>query len=534
MPAAALLAFLLIQDAPAAPNGAGAARSVKRDPYSRVQEAKALFEAGQFERVLPIVDALLKEYSDSPSSHLLRALALDGLGRLEEAEPSYEAALRIAPDDPQILTRYGMHFLRRESWKDAIRCLERSLTAGPDAIADFYLAQAYFHTENKAKALEAIERSAALAPQNPTILVKLGEYRAQAIKFSPALEALRRAQQLNPEEPGLDLALGIVHLSLLDVEGARAALERALKREPENLAVLSNLAAACGKARDHAAARRYYQRLLDLGQDDAPYYLGLGAALLGLRENEAAIQALNQAAQRNPRLAEVHFHLTRAYRAAGHLDESHRELRAFQALKASPFQPIDERTDLERNLWHQAETLLKEGKEVESLALLAGGNSPGNQPEYLVGALYYSLGRYADAERLLTRSLRTTPSVPTARVYLGLSWLAQGRIAEAEAAIREEEAQTPREPLVLLAVGQLHYRKKEWSEAARYLQESRVVEPTVLLMLCEAQLESGQRDQARETGQLIATFGSANAEVSAAARRLLERHRLSLDEAGHR
>jgi hypothetical protein len=53
-------------------------------------------------------------------------------------------------------------------------------------------------------------------------------------------------------------------------------------------------------------------------------------------------------------------------------------------------------------------------------------------------------------------------------------------------------------------------------------------------MLFEAQLESGQRDQARETGQLIATFGSANAEVSAAARSLLERHRLSLDEPGHR
>jgi tetratricopeptide (TPR) repeat protein len=518
MPPAVLLALLL----------------GRQDPYSRVQEAKALFEAGQFERVLPIVDGLLREYPDSPSSHLLRALALDGLGRLDEAEPSYESALRIAPHDPQILTRYGMHFLRRESWRDAIRCLERSLAAGPDALADFYLAQAYFHTENKGKALEAIERSAALDPENPTILLKLGEYRAQADRFSTALLALRRAQQLNPEEPGLDLALGVVHLSLLEVEEARTALERALQKEPENLAILSNLAAACGKARDHAAARRYYQKLIDLGQDEARYYLGLGAALLGLGENEAAIRALNRAAEGNPRLAEAHFHLIRAYRAAGRLDESQRELRNFRALKANPFQPFEERTDLERSLWHQAEALLKEGKEGEALKLLAGGNSSTNQPDYLVGALYYSLGRYADAERLLTQSLRTTPGLPKARAYLGLAWLAQGRIAEAEAAIREEEAQAPREPLVLLAVGQLHYRKKEWSEAARYLQESRVVEPTVLLMLCEAQLESGQRDQARETGQLIATFGSANPEVSAAARRLLERHQLSLDEAGHR
>src|SRR5438309_10697185 len=126
MPLAALLALLLAQ----------------QDPYSRVQEAKALFEAGQFEHVLRVVDRLLQEYPDSPSSHLLRALALDGLGRLDEAEPSYEAALRIAPHDPQILTRYGMHFLRRESWSDATRCLERTLAAGPDATVALLLAQA--------------------------------------------------------------------------------------------------------------------------------------------------------------------------------------------------------------------------------------------------------------------------------------------------------------------------------------------------------------------------------------------------------
>jgi tetratricopeptide (TPR) repeat protein len=513
--------------APPAP----ASGPASRDPYARVQEAKALFDAGQYARVLKIVDGLLKEYPSSQSSHLLRAMALDELGRLDEAERSYEAARRIAPDDPQIEARFGMHFLRRESWGEAIRHLERSLESGPDALSYFYLAQAYFHTENKARALEAIEKSATLAPGNPTILLKLGEYRAQANRFAPALEALRRAQARNPDEPGLDLALGIVQLSLLDVDEARVALERAEKKEPGNLAVLSNLAMACSKARDHGSAKRYYQKLLDLGQDDAQYYLGLGSALLGLGENEAAVRALNVAVERNPKLAEGHFHLARAYRASGHPEESQRELRTFQALKASPFQPFEQRTDLEKSLWRRAEALVKEGREAEALTLLAASNSPGNQPEYLVGALYYSIGRYPDAERLLAEALRKAPTLPKLRAYLGLAYLEQGRLAEAEKAIGEELAQNPKEPFVLMAVGQLHFRKSEWADAARYLQESHVVESGVLLMLCEAQLESGHEDQARETVQLIATFASASPEVATAARRLFERHQLKIDEA---
>ena len=85
-----------------------------------------------------------------------------------------------------------------------------------------------------------------------------------------------------------------MHLGLLEVDEARAALERALAADPDNLAALSSLAQACSKARDHAAARGYYQRLIDLGHHDAPYLLGLGAALLGLGENEAAITALDE------------------------------------------------------------------------------------------------------------------------------------------------------------------------------------------------------------------------------------------------
>ncbi|HEX9188033.1 MAG TPA: hypothetical protein VGB87_13225, partial [Vicinamibacteria bacterium] len=70
MLSAVLLLALLPQASPPAgrPPAAAAPRA---DPYARVQEARQALEAGQYDRVLRIVDGLLKEYPRSPSSHLL-------------------------------------------------------------------------------------------------------------------------------------------------------------------------------------------------------------------------------------------------------------------------------------------------------------------------------------------------------------------------------------------------------------------------------------------------------------------------------
>jgi tetratricopeptide (TPR) repeat protein len=114
--------------------------------------------------------------------------------------------------------------------------------------------------------------------------------------------------------------------------------------------VISALASACSKARDHAAARKYYEQVLGLGHDDAEYHLGLGAALLGLGEYDTAIAQLNTAVAMNARLEEAHFHLARAYQAAGRREDSQRELGVFRALKANPLETLEERDQFEREL----------------------------------------------------------------------------------------------------------------------------------------------------------------------------------------
>ncbi len=185
-------------------------------------------------------------------------------------------------------------------------------------------------------------------------------------------------------------------------------------------------------------------------------------------------------------------------RRRGSGEDAARELGVFRALKANPLETLEKRNELERDLWRQAEALLLEGREAEALELLTRSNVKGDVPEFLVGALDYRLGRLADAERLLTKAAASAPDTPNVRTFLALTYTETGRLDEAAALLAAELEKNPREPLVLMALGQLSFRRKSWAEAARYLQESKVVVPAALLMLCEAQLELGQRPAAQE------------------------------------
>ena len=52
-------------------------------------------------------------------------------------------------------------------------------------------------------------------------------------------------------------------------------------------------------------------------------------------------------------------------------------------------------------------------------------------------------------------------------------------------------------PIALVGVGELQYARGQWAEAARYFDESRTKEVSVLLSMCDAYARAGNRDKAR-------------------------------------
>lgn len=58
-----------------------------------LEPARDYFAAGQAEKTLEICDAALQKYTGLAQAHLLRAHALVGLGRLDDADAAYAAAI---------------------------------------------------------------------------------------------------------------------------------------------------------------------------------------------------------------------------------------------------------------------------------------------------------------------------------------------------------------------------------------------------------------------------------------------------------
>jgi len=135
-----------------------------------------------------------------------------GSATAEFAVTELQARLATSPDDPVLLTRLGQAYL--------VRVRE---TADPS----------YF-----IRAAQALERSQALAPDQPATLTGLGLLALGRHEFSAALELGRRAHQLDPAAPE---PLGVVvdaHVELGHYDDAAVALQEMLDRRP-SLASLS-------------------------------------------------------------------------------------------------------------------------------------------------------------------------------------------------------------------------------------------------------------------------------------------------------
>ncbi len=93
---------------------------------------RALADNGNFQQAF---DVLSRAHSpDDPDWHILSAqgAVLDQLGRGEEARQYYASALRIAPDEPSVLSNLGLSYMLSKDLPKAEETLRRAYSRGAD------------------------------------------------------------------------------------------------------------------------------------------------------------------------------------------------------------------------------------------------------------------------------------------------------------------------------------------------------------------------------------------------------------------
>ncbi|MFT3817079.1 MAG: tetratricopeptide repeat protein [Rubrivivax sp.] len=251
-------------------------------------------------------------------------------------------------------------------------------------------------------ALAALQRAAALMPQDVEVLGNLGGLLAARGQHEPAARHYRAALALKPDFAEAHSNLGDVLASLGQWDAAAASCLQALRLRPALAAAHCNLGRArAGQGRlDDAVAS--YRRAIGLQPRLAQAHHGLGLALQAQGRLDAAAASLREALRWRPQHLAAQFQLAHLLAGQGRFDDAVAAYR--QALAIEP-------------------------GHAEALANL--------------GVALMALGCHAEAAAAFQQSLQRQPAQPAVRSNLGNAWLALGRIDDALADYRAAVAAQP-------------------------------------------------------------------------------------------
>jgi tetratricopeptide (TPR) repeat protein len=452
-------------------------------------------------------------------------------GQLTAAQELYEKTLSRFPGDPDLTFELGMVYFRQHNWAKAAENYRSSISGRPGRVKPlFYLAQAYFMESNQDLARETIAQAASIAPNDPQVCQKYGEYLSAALETRrEGLSWLQRAQRLSPGLARIDFEIGKARFELTDFQSAASSFETALKNKSSDGQAAFFLAESRAKLNNWEQAREHYSYALAQGYVNGPTYYGLGRALVELGEYEVALAPLQRALAMQPSLIQAHFQLGKAYRQLGRTEAARYETRLFGAMTNRIDTSRELKSAEEENAWKHVKPLLEAYKEKEALEVLAklpdSDRLDREEPHYLLGVIYYSMGRKEDAKRMLIIARTQAPKAARVAAYLGLVELSCAEVGAAEESLLSALALNSTEVLALIGIGDIRYQQQRWAEAVEYLEKSRTADPGTLYMLCDAYFRIKRTEEALLIAEVIRALGSDNKTLLKAVDELLNLHK---------
>ncbi len=496
----------------------------------QVHQAVNLAEHGDRQQAMNIALQLLARDPKFVPALKLKAMLLEDSGRNTEAATAYEEALRLAPNDPDLLLKTGVYKLTFGEVEQAIKLLQRCTKINPrDGDAQFYLAQAYHLNGQDDLALPSIRQSLKLDPKNPSVWQKYGELLCGTGDCAGGLHWLIQAQQADPSLPRLDYDIAAANFQLMDLAGAVQYAGRAVQTNPDDLKALKLLATANLKLGHWEESETAFNKLLTLKTDDLETLLGLGQCEVELKKYPGAVEKLQSVLRIDPTRLLAHFYLSRAYAGMGREQDSQHEAALHQLMmEQATFVRSTANEQRENGIKARAQKMLAEHKEDSALRLyqetFKGSTATLADAYVFIGKLYLFMGDTDNGLRCLKRALQNQPNVRGAHTYEGILALKNGDLAKAEGEFQAELANDPSYQMAIAEMGEVRYHQQRWADAADLLAKSKTITPELLYMLCDSYFRLGKVAEANLNAEAMAAYARNKPDVMRGLIELLNRN----------
>ncbi|HEY0930250.1 MAG TPA: tetratricopeptide repeat protein [Gemmatimonas sp.] len=330
---------------------------------ARLHLAEVLYQRGQNEQSLDVLDQLLAESPRHADAHLLRGFLLGDMGHHEQAlqatrraaelnpaletvqsdlsidtgtSPLGHATAMMAVEPDGALARYGLGlaFRQRGYFREARAEFDRAISQGEDVrLVQHALAELDLIDGNSADARARYEQ---LLTEQETARWwnEHGVALHQSGDVTAAADSYRRALRIDPRDALAYNNLGVALADRGDANAAREALTRAAELDPTFVRARRNLACLLAWNGEGLAALSLLRELVAFHPRDADAWYATGQVLASLDRPEDARDAFVKAIEQRPSHAEARFALADVLDRLGDQDGAVRETE--QALAISP------------------------------------------------------------------------------------------------------------------------------------------------------------------------------------------------------
>jgi arylsulfatase A-like enzyme/tetratricopeptide (TPR) repeat protein len=227
----------------------------------------------------------------------------------------------VIKEDNQVIDAWfmrGTKYLAHGDLEKAVEDFKQALKLKPDYdLAVSNLAQAYRRMGNDDAALAGFERYLTLDPTDPFVQYQMGEIWLDRGDLSRAEALFRRALDVDPSVVAAKNALGVIALQRGDPATAERLIREALAAKSTLRLAHFNLALLAEGRGDIRTAEREYVEELKQHPENYKSAFNLSRLYEQVGDREGQIDALKQSIVSNPRFAEGHLYLAKAYLDAG-------------------------------------------------------------------------------------------------------------------------------------------------------------------------------------------------------------------------
>ena len=397
-------------------------------------------------------------------------------GRASEALPAFEKAAALAPQNPEVLWRYGRALMRAGQKASAEEVLAKAKGLGKTAASLSSASSGIFSLDSHAQTSAGLAMLRDLAAANPTdwqLKFRLGE---ELLAKGIVPEALEVFEQIKGSASGriASAECGRALLHAGQYHAAREFLEEAVEAEPANALLRVDLTLAVFHDADPQTALSELDKTPAAARQ-GDYYLLRAQLLDALQRPQEAAEALNRGIRSSPTQPDLYFQA--ALFMVAH--DQVQQMVDFLA-KADRVVPNNPQLWMTRAIGlailHQDDQAAVVLTKMESIW-------PEWYLPYLANGVILSYRiRGAEAKPLLETAIAL--GAHSAMVYYNLAFAIissdPGNVAEAQVAIGEAIRLSPKDPYIQSLAGKIAYLGKDYPAAIEHLHAALEIWPDMV------------------------------------------------------